>query len=126
MPKFSKDFRIQPSKEAYERAAKTKSIRLRVSSIMSTMTIRNVLSPAEIKKAYPAYKNRYATIDEFKDAYAAGIIAYNIFRHITKYSEITNSANTLKILKHLDVMSIDDLKKTLNPVFKFDKYESDF
>jgi hypothetical protein len=126
MPRFSKDFRIQPSKEAYERAAKTKSIKLRVSSIMSTMTMKHVFTPAEIAKLHPMYKTRSPTMAEFEDAYAAEIMAYNIFRHVAQYSRITNAENTLKVLKHLDVMSIDDLKETLQPVFKFDKYESEF
>jgi hypothetical protein len=29
------------------------------------------------------------------------------------------------VIKHLDVMSIGDLKETINPVFHFDKYESE-
>jgi hypothetical protein len=124
MARFSKDYHPTPSKEAYERAAKTKSIKLRVSSVMSQMTIKNVLSPEEIEKAYPAYKNFYTTIEDYEDASVPEIMAYNVARHVLKYSEITNAENTLKVIKHLDVMSIGDLKETLNPVFIFDKYES--
>jgi hypothetical protein len=126
MARFSKDYHPTPSKEAYERAAKTKSIKLNVSSILSTMTIRNVLSPSEIETSYPAYKNFYATIDEYKEATSAEIMAYNIFRYVVLYSGITNAENSMKVIKHLDVMSIGDLKETINPVFHFDKYESEF
>jgi hypothetical protein len=120
---FSKD--NQPSPEARAESGKTRSIKLRVSHVLSQMTVGNVLSPAEIKKMYPAYKNWYATIDDFKAAYAAEIMAYNIFRHVLRYDEEESAENTLKVLKHLDVMSRDDLKETLNPIFHFDKYESE-
>jgi hypothetical protein len=124
MPRFSKDFRIQPSKEAYERASKTRSIKLRVASMLSSFTLKNVFTPVELVKLYEMYKTRFPTLEAFGEARAEEIIAYNLFRYITQYGNVTNAENALKVIKHLDVMSIDDLKETLNPVFKFDKYES--
>jgi hypothetical protein len=116
----------QPSAEARAEARKTRSVKLKVSVLMSALVVKNIFKPAQIAKMYPHYDTLFPTIEAFAEATAAEIMACNIFRHVMDYDKATNAQNTLKVLKHLDVMSYDDIKQTLNPVFHFDKYESDF
>jgi hypothetical protein len=116
----------QPSREGIERGSKTRSIKVRSSIKLNELMLKNVFTPSELKKLYSSYKTRFATLDAFGEAYADDIIAYNILRYITKSNSTQATENALRVLKHLDVMSIGDLKETINPVFHFDKYESEF
>jgi hypothetical protein len=116
----------QPTIEARKKALQTRSVKLKVSVLMAAFVVKNVLTPAALKKSYPAYKHFYPTIEDYGEASIAEIMAYNVAQHVLSYDRKTNAENTLKVLKHLDVMSYDDIKQTLNPVFHFDKYESDF
>jgi hypothetical protein len=120
---FSKE--NQPSQEARAASGKTRSIKLRSSIALSELSLKDVFSERELKKLHTSYKTRFASLEALGDARAEQIIAFNILRYITQHNSVAATENALRVLKHLDVMSIGDLKETINPIFHFDKYESE-
>jgi Mn-dependent DtxR family transcriptional regulator len=107
-----------------EKSARTRSLRQRLNVELASLTLKDVFSEEELNKIHKNYLPKFADFEEFKNATAERIIAYNFLKYVTQYSVVTNSENAMNIIKAIDKVTIDEIKETLNPVINFDKYES--